>query len=66
MRGVRDQNLPARAVTTLGVIGAYHQQAGEFTMSAGRRLQRDGMKAANLGKTVLKIVHQGEIALNCR
>jgi len=46
-----------------GVIGVDHQHAGELALCAGRRLQRDGRKAADLCQHALQLVHQRQVAL---
>ncbi len=64
VRGVRNQNARAFGVAALAMIGAHHQEAGKFALRARGRLQRHCGKAADLGKPLLQLVHQREIALH--
>ena len=48
------------------VGGADDEQAGELAVGAGRRLQRGGVQAGDLGEPALELVHQLERALHQR
>ena len=51
MRRVRDKDFLSR--NSLGVvIGPHHQQAGEFSLGAGRGLQGDRIHAGNFEEAV--------------
>ena len=65
MGGVGDDDAPGVAPLRL-VRGAHDQQARELAVGAGRRLQRDGVEAGDLGQPLLELVHQLERALDER
>ena len=48
VRRVGDQDLGARGVAAVAVVGAHHSSAGELALGAGRRLERHRGEAADL------------------
>ena len=62
--GIRNEDAGSLVLAAIAVIGAHHQEAGELAMRAGRGLQRDPGKAADLRQPLLQAEHQCEIALN--
>ncbi len=59
MRGVRDDDGPARVAAVL-VIGADEHEAGQLPMRAGRRLERGGVQAGQLGQPALQLAEHRE------
>ena len=64
VRRIGDEDARAPEVAARTMIGAHHQQPGELAMRAGRGLQRNRRKAADLGEPLLQLVHQREVALH--
>ena len=52
MRGVRDQNLLARAALRVRQIGANQQQSGQFALRAGGGLERSGVHPRDFGEAI--------------
>ena len=64
VRGVGNEDARPLGVAARVVIGAHHQQAGEFAVRAGRGLQRHAGKTADLGEPLLQLEHQRQVALH--
>jgi hypothetical protein len=54
--GIGHQNYVAVKVATRPVVSAHHQDAGELTVRAGRRLQSDGVHARDCQQHLLQFV----------
>ena len=63
MRRVGHEDLVAFGVAAGAVVGADHQDAGQLAVRAGRRLERDGVHAADLDERLLELPQQLERAL---
>ena len=60
---VGDEDLLARRIAALLVIGADHHDAGQFSLGARRRLQRHAVHAADFGQPLFELPRQFEESL---
>src|SRR5579864_1721556 len=65
VRRVRYQNVLARLADVVEV-GANHQQAGEFTLRARRRLERDGVEPGDFHEAARRLSENSEASLGKR
>ena len=64
MRGVGNDDLaPLLVLAPIAEVGAEEHQPGQLALRARRRLERDGVQAADLGEDLLQAPHQLERAL---
>ena len=63
VRAVRDEHLVALGVAALAMVGADHEDAGQLALGAGRRLERHGAHAGDLGQRRLELPQELERAL---
>ena len=63
MRGVGDDDRVARFLAPVGEVRPHEHEAGQLALRAGRRLERDGVEAGDLGEDLLQAPHELERAL---
>jgi hypothetical protein len=62
--GIGNEDAGPLDISALAVVGAHHQEAGEFAVRSGRGLQRDACKATDFREPLLQFEHQRKIALH--
>ena len=64
MCGVGDENGRASVVADAVEVGTGDEDSGQLTVGASGGLQRDGIKAGDLGQVALEAIHQFQRALH--